>query len=98
MVAQLCAVGFLGRNRPRGCSGHSRPGGDLLVLHQGRFVALCAMNLAGNTCNNDDDDDNDGASRVGVTGLESVSVFCNEIGKSCNDCRCERLCEQRCIE
>jgi hypothetical protein len=23
-------------------------------LHQGRFVALCAMNLAGNTCNDDD--------------------------------------------
>jgi hypothetical protein len=27
----------------------------LLVLHQGRFVALCAMNLAGNMCNDDDE-------------------------------------------
>jgi hypothetical protein len=56
MVAYSCAVGFEGPAQACwGCSGHRRPGGDLLVLHQGRFVALCAMNLAGNTCNDDDD-------------------------------------------
>ena len=47
------AVGFDGRNWHRLSSvpGHWSPGGVLLVLHQGRFVAICAMHLAGNTCN-----------------------------------------------
>lgn len=30
------------------------PGGVLLVLHQGRFAAACAMNLARKTCYDDD--------------------------------------------
>jgi hypothetical protein len=46
-----CAFGFEGRNwhMPSSVLGHWSPGGVLLVLHQGRFAAICAMNLAGNT-------------------------------------------------
>jgi hypothetical protein len=53
-----CAVGFQGRNWHRLSSvlGHWSPGGVLLVLHQGQFAAICAMNLAGNTCDDDDED------------------------------------------
>jgi hypothetical protein len=50
-----CAVGFEGRNWHRLSSvlGHWSPGGVLLVLHQGRFAAICAMNLARNACDDD---------------------------------------------
>ena len=51
-----CAVGSEGRNWPRLSSalGHWSPGGVVLVLHQGRFAAVCTIYLAGNTLNDND--------------------------------------------
>ena len=74
-----CAVGFEGRNWHRLSSvlGHWSPGGVLHVLHQGRFAAICAMNLAGNTCN-DDDDDGAGMSPV-TTPQACLQLISNDI-------------------
>jgi hypothetical protein len=27
-----------------------------------------------------------------------LAVWCNKIGKSCHDCRCQRLCKEGCKE
>jgi hypothetical protein len=65
-----CDVGFEGRNWHRLSSvlGHWSPSGVLLVIHQGRFAAICAMNLALNTCNDNDN--------VGFSCLARVTHSC----------------------